>query len=269
MTPSRPCITPVDPQAVEETKQQIRGLVEEINRLAKQDLAPEVFYGEFLQRVVSALAAIGGAVWTVSEDGPLRLIYQINLRQSLPEEQSEDHVRHARLLHRVVKSGEELLVPPYSGAEGDEEAGNPTSYLLVLAPLRTEDSIVGVVEIFQRPTSGPASQRGYLRFLSQMCGLVGEYLRGRRLRQLTDWQSLFSKADRFARTVHDSLEPRTTAYTIANEGRRLIGCDRVSVAVRRGNRCVIDAVSGQDTMDSRANTSWISIQPPLMLLMSM
>jgi hypothetical protein len=245
---------PVDPQAVEETKQQIRGLVEEITRLTKQELAPEVFYGEFLQRVVSALAAIGGAVWIVSEDGPLRLVYQINLRQSMPEEQGEDHARHARLLHRVVRTGEELLVPPYSGAEGDSEAGNPTAYLLVLAPLRSDQRNVGVVEVFQRPRSGPASQRGYLRFLSQMCALAGEYLRGRRLRQLTDWQSLFSKADQFARLVHNSLEPRTTAYTIANEGRRLIGCDRVSVAVRKGNRCVIQAVSGQDTMDTRANT---------------
>ena len=245
---------PVDPQAVEETKQQIRGLVEEITRLTKRDVAPTVFYGEFLQRVVSALAAIGGAVWTQSEEGPLRLMYQINLRESLPEEQGEDHVRHARLLHHVLNTGEESLVPPYSGAEGEEGAGNPTAYLLVLVPIRTEGRVVGVVEVLQRPTSGPASQRGYLRFLTQMSALVGEYLKGRRLRQLTDQQSLFSKADRFAKTVHDSLEPRTTAYTIANEGRRLIGCDRVSVAIKRGNRCRIEAVSGQDTMDARANT---------------
>jgi biotin carboxyl carrier protein len=48
---------------------------------------------------------------------------------------------------------------------------------------------------------------------------------------------------------------RHTAYTIANEGRRLIGCDRVSVAIRRGGRCPIEAVSGQDTFDKRSNVS--------------
>ena len=245
---------PVDPQAVEDTKQQIRGLVDEISRLARQDLAPEVFYGEFLQRVVSALAAVGGAVWVSSDEGPLRLIYQINLRESLPEEQGEDHVRHARLLHRVVNNAEELLVPPFSGAEGEEEAGNPTAYLLVLAPLKSDDRPVGVVEVFQRPNSGPASQRGYLRFLAQMCTIAGEYLKGRRLKQLNDFQSHFTRADQFAKTVHDSLDPRTTSYTIANEGRRLIGVDRVSVAVRKGSRCTVEAVSGQDTMDTRSNT---------------
>ncbi|MCA9265695.1 MAG: HlyD family efflux transporter periplasmic adaptor subunit [Planctomycetales bacterium] len=247
---------PVDPNAVEETKLQIRGLVSEITQLSRQNLEPAVFYGEFLQRVLSALAAVGGAVWIRNEGSGLELANQINLRASFPntDGDSDDLTRHARLLHRVVQSGEELLVPPFSGPPGDEEAGNPTAYLLVLVPIQDDQNIAGVVEIFQRANTGPASQRGYLRFLSEMCVLVGDYLKGRRLRQLNDWQSLFSKVDRFSRTVHEGLDPKTTAYTIANEGRRLIGCDRVSVALRKGTRCKIEAVSGQDTMDTRASS---------------
>ena len=153
----------------------------------------------------------------------------------------------------MIKTGEHLLVPPYSGTAGDEEAGNPTSFLLVLAPIRNLEEVVGIVEIFQRPTSGPASQRGYLRFLSEMCQHVGDYLRGRKLQELTDWQSLFTEVNRLSLAVHEGLDPITTAYTIANEGRRLIGCDRVSVALRKGRRCKIVAVSGQDTMDTRSN----------------
>jgi hypothetical protein len=53
---------------------------------------------------------------------------------------------------------------------------------------------------------------------------------------------------------HASLDPKATAYTIANEGRRLIECDRVSVAILKGRKCVIEAVSGQDTFDKRSNT---------------
>jgi hypothetical protein len=254
-SPSMSTEQPVDPHAIEETKRQIRGLVKEITQLTRQDLEPSVFYGEFLQRVISALAAIGGAVWLVRKGKGLELAYQINLRQTMPEigDSDEDQLRHARLLHRVASQNEQLLVPPYSGAAGDEEAGNPTAYLLVLSPVHEADRAVAIIEIFQRPTSGPASQRGYLRFLSEMSVLVGDYLRGRKLQQLTDWQSLFTEVDRFSQRVHDSLDPRSAAYTIANEGRRLIGADRVSVAIRRGNRCKIEAVSGQDTMDTRAN----------------
>jgi len=58
----------------------------------------------------------------------------------------------------------------------------------------------------------------------------------------------------FAREVHASLDPRDTAYTIANDGRRLIECDRVSVAIRKGRRCHIESVSGQDLFDKRSNT---------------
>ena len=59
---------PVNPQAIEGAKRQIRGLVDEIAQLSKQDLDPQIYYGEFLQRIVTALAAVGGAVWTLTPD---------------------------------------------------------------------------------------------------------------------------------------------------------------------------------------------------------
>jgi multidrug resistance efflux pump len=92
-----------------------------------------------------------------------------------------------------------------------------------------------------------------LRFLLQICEFAGDFLKGRRLRHLADKQSLWEQLETFTRTAHEKLDVRQTAYTIANEGRRLIGCDRVSVAIRHGRRCPIEAVSGQDTPDKRSN----------------
>ncbi|MCL2348530.1 MAG: hypothetical protein FWC50_09765, partial [Planctomycetaceae bacterium] len=57
----------VDAQLIEQTKQQIRALVNEITQLSKSDIAPEEFHGEFLPRVISALAAVGGALWTLDD----------------------------------------------------------------------------------------------------------------------------------------------------------------------------------------------------------
>ena len=74
------------------------------------------------------------------------------------------------------------------------------------------------------------------------------------MRHFSDRQVLWSRLEDFTRSVHSSLDPIETAYTIANEARRLIECDRVSVAIRRGNRCTIEAVSGQDVFDKRSNT---------------
>src|SRR5436190_6418109 len=60
-----------DPQLVAEMKHEINVLVQEVTQLAAQDIAPEEFYGGFLARVVSAMAAAGGAVWLLTDGGVL------------------------------------------------------------------------------------------------------------------------------------------------------------------------------------------------------
>jgi multidrug efflux pump subunit AcrA (membrane-fusion protein) len=244
---------------IEQTKQLIRSLVGEIAQLSKSDVAPEEFYGQFLPRVVSALAAVGGAVWTTNNEGRLALQYQVDLQKTqLRELDEENQLRHGRLLYKALSNGEALLVPPHSGpgeTNGDsEQAANPTDFLLVLGLLKTDLEAVGVVEIFQRTEAGPATQQGYLRFLAQMCDLAGEFLKSHQLRHFSTRQVLWTQLEEFTHRVHASLDPRETAYTIANEGRRLIECDRVSVAIRKGNKCVVAAVSGQDVFNARSNT---------------
>jgi len=244
----------LDPQLIEQTKQQIRSLVNEIAQLAKSEVAPPEFYGEFLPRVVSALAAVGGVVWTLEPEGRLSIGYQINLQETQLRERQEDQVRHGRLIQKVLSSGEGMLVPPHSGTGEEDEAANTTDFLLVFGAIKTDLETVGVVEIFQRPDTSPSTQKGYLRFLLQMCELAGDYFKSRQLRNFSDRQVLWSQLEEFTRMVHASLDPRETAYTIANEGRRLIECDRVSVAIRRGKKCYIEAISGQDLFDKRSNT---------------
>jgi hypothetical protein len=46
---------------------------------------------------------------------------------------------------------------------------------------------------------------------------------------------------------------KETACIVANEGRRLIGCDRVSIAIKKGRKCKVQAISGQDTIENRSN----------------
>jgi hypothetical protein len=247
---------PLDPQLIEQTKQHIRSLVGEIAQLSKAEIAPEEFYGQFLPRVVSALAAEGGAVWTLNPEGRLALQYQIDLQKTGLGEREEAQAQHGRLLYKALSSSEGLLVPPHSGPgdEQDDQAANATDFLLVLGLLKTDLETVGLVEVFQRADSGPSTQMGYLRFLMQMCELAGDYLKSHQLRHFTDRQVLWTQLEDFSRVVHVSLDPRETAYTIANEGRRLIDCDRLSVAIRKGKHCTIEAISGQDLFDKRSNT---------------
>lgn len=243
----------VNQQTVEDTKAQIRGLVNEIAALAKGGATAEEFYPELLSKIITALAAAGGAIWMLDEDRQLKLQYQINAEPSILAEDTDDANRHQRLIRRAAGAGQSLLVPPYSGTTDGDAEGNPTRYLLVLGALQHEGQNDGLIEIFQRPDTAPETQRGYLRFLQQMCELASEWLRGQKLRTLGDRQTLWQQSDSFARAAHESLDLKETAHIVANEGRRLIGCDRVSVAIKKGRKCVVEAISGQDTIENRSN----------------
>lgn len=242
-----------DQRLIQQTKQQIRMLVNEIAQLAQSDVSVEDFYDEFLPRVVSALASVGGAVWTLEETGNLQLQYQINLQSSGLVEDPDLQHRHALLLKKVIDNDVATLVPPQSGSSDDEESGNPSDHLLILAPIKVDQESYGIVEIFQRPNGGPTTQRGYLRFLVQMCELASDFFKNRRLRLFQERQHLWERLEQFLQSIHKSLDLCETIYTIANEARELIEVDRVSVALLRGHRCDVEAVSGLDSVDRRAD----------------
>lgn len=242
-----------EPELVDQTRQQIRGLVAEIEGMVRAQVSPEEFYQGFLHRVVAALAAIGGAVWTVDEEGRLTLSANINLAETRLNQSEEDLQRHGKLLRKFLTAGQGGLVQPrYANAEDD--SSNPTDTLLVLGILKSDQEVRGVVEVFQRTGGRPAVEHGYLRFVTQMCDLAEDYLKTRQLRLFTDRQAIWTQLEQFTRSAHGSLDPRVACYTLANEGRRLIDCDRVSLAVRRGRSYRIEAVSGQETFDKRSNT---------------
>jgi hypothetical protein len=102
---------------VEQTKRQIRSLVNEVTELSKSDIAASEFYPSVLQKVVNALAARGGAVWLLDGENGLRLAHHIDISPNLVDANNSEAVSHGRLLGRLIQRGAPELVPPYSGSE--------------------------------------------------------------------------------------------------------------------------------------------------------
>ena len=238
---------------VENTKRHIRTLVNEITELSKSDAKAAEYYPAVLQRIISALAASGGAIWMVDDEGNMRLAHQIQMDPGLMQANNQEAMLHGRLLTRLFSQGRAELIPPMSGSGEESGDGNPTRYLLVTAPLVSNKSPVGLLEVMQRPDSPAEAQRGYLRFLEHMTKLMGEWIQGNTLQQVSNRQEMWQQSDQFARLVHDNLDLNDTAYTIVNEGRRLIECDRVSVAMLKGGKLKVIAISGQDSIENRSN----------------
>jgi biotin carboxyl carrier protein len=247
----------VDVNLLEQTRKQINRLVEEIARLTEMDMAPSDYYGEFLQRVLSAVAAPAGAVWVRTPQGHLQLQYQVNIRQVGLDRSEADRQSHDELLRLSAQMARPQMFPPHSGTGAGEEGkpapGNPTDYVILMAPIMVDKQVAGLVEVWQDADRNPNAQQGFLQFITRMAELASAYTRNHQLRQMVGQQTLWTQLEAFARQIHGSLNPMEVGYLVANEGRRLVECDRVSVAQRRGKKTVIEAISGADVVEKRSN----------------
>ena len=240
-------------EALAEAWRQIDDLVDEIAKLSRTALPAVEFYTELLDRVVCGMAAVGGIVWTRVLDGRLHPTCKNGPVPDGLAAGSDGPTSHIRLLETVLQSGKSRDAPPYSGhGEGDQGA-NPTEFHLILAPWTVDGVPAGVIEIFQRAGASPGAVRGYLHLLEVLGELVADFHRTHQLHNFRQQASESEQIRLFAERVHGSVELRDAAYAVVNEGRRLVGCDRLSVLIRRGVGYRLAAVSGVDTVDRRAN----------------
>ena len=214
--------------------QELDEVIEAVARLSGSEISAPEFHAELLDRIVPALGAVGGALWTRHADAGLRLDYQVNLEGAGLTGGAEAQRSHAQLVERVLQTGQAKAVPPRSGRADADQGANPSEFVLLSCPWKFEDEWAGVVELIQRPGLGPAAERGFLNFLTAICELVADFHRNYQLRVSKERMDLLGQFEQFTQRIHGSLDLRTTAYRVANEGRRLIGCDRVSVAVGGG-----------------------------------
>lgn len=242
---------------IERTNREINLLVEEVARLADREVPPAEFFGEFLKRVLMVLVAPAGAIWLRTPQGHLQLQFHINLPQIGLDQSQEGRQSHDELLREGIQQGRPGHFPPrWSGGSkeaGSPGPGNPTDYSILVAPVLTDRNVTGLVEVFQSPNRDPKAIRGFVQFLMRMADLVARYLRNHQLRQMMGQQQVWTQLENFSRQIHTSLNPTEVAYLVANEGRRLVECDRISVAVRQGSKVTIEAISGADVVEKRSN----------------
>ena len=247
----------VDLKVIEETRRHINRLLEEVSRLAESELPPSEFYAEMLKRVLSAMAAPAGAVWTRTQHGNLQLAFQINMREIGLDKSDEGKLAHDELLRQAVLQPQPLHLLPHSGAgpveEGKPAAANPTDYLLLLAPILLNNQVAGFLEVWQSPDRPFSAVPGFLQFMSTMADLAARYGRNQLMGQMVGQQQVWTQLEAFARQIHASLKPMEVAYLVANEGRRLVDCDRLTVGVRYGKKTRVESVSGCDIVEKRSN----------------
>ena len=176
----------------------------------------------------------------------------------------EPQPRHAEVIASVLKSGQSRLLAPTSSRRPMTPPGTQPdpSWSFRLGPSTARR--MGVIEIFQRSGVSPRTQQGYLAFLDAIGDLIGDYCRNCLFRDFRLRAGDWTRLAQFVRRLHGSLDLSVTAYAIANDGRSLLGCDRVTVLVGRGGR-FRRLPSAESRLSAAAQAScgdWSNCRPP-------
>ena len=158
--------------------------------------------------------------------------------------------QHERFLTQVGGSTGVRIAPPR--AAGSTGLSHASPYLLVACPVVLEGRAIRIVEVWQRPEVSPEAARGYADVLSALCELAADFHRRARLQELQERESQWDRARQFCEHLQRPLDLQAVAFAVANEGRRVLGADRITVVVRRRGRLRVQAISGLDSFDPRA-----------------
>lgn len=231
-------------------RERVLALARQIEDLSHSDTDEATYYPEFLKRLLSAVGAPAGVIWMKGPGGNVNPKCEQGLALTGYREAPDADRLNAGLLSDVFQTGQSGM---YGGGERTDKQ-TPTNHLYVLSPILNGKECVGVVEVFQRPDTDPRARPGYLQFIEQMCGYASRYVKlreeGTQEAPPTDFWREFN---RFSVDLQRSLNVKEVAATAANDGRQLIRCDRVSVAVFHGKQLRMRAVSGQETVNRKSN----------------
>ena len=232
-------------------RRQVEHAIEQLGALSGSALTPGEFYQELLRKGLDGIDAPAGAVWIKSPQGFLQQQCQQNIAQIGLDDRPDGRNAHNQLLRFAFEKGKPGILGPRQRAEGERAAGNPTDYSLALAPIIDEDNqTLGILEIFQKPNWNP---QDLVTYTIQVAGYASNYLRNTSNRKVAGQEQIWTQIEVFSRQVHSSLNPTEVAYVVANEGRRLIGCDRISVGIRHGRKVTIESVSGADVVEKASS----------------
>ena len=214
----------------------VDAVLDELDRLATGDSGAEQFYAALFARLGS-LGCRATAIWGLAGG-------EVRLERHSPGTDGElASPAQMSAIQEAIAAGRPKLLAT-GGAKGRS----------LVAPWKIAEAPEGALQVWPEGDAPSSADEGYLRLLGAIAEIVAAFRtrqEQQRLRQQLDQQGRIGP---FTESLHASLEPADVAYKIANDGRVLLGCDRMAVAVRRGRRYKVQAVSGAEHVHRRSES---------------
>jgi multidrug efflux pump subunit AcrA (membrane-fusion protein) len=232
--------------------QELEEVLAELAQLARSPLAPDEFYDRALSASIRALSAVGGVVWLRTPSGALQPLVQSNWQNVGPGDAGARAAHESRLSEAAESEGVvshidgnvPLLLAPVRLSTDAEQS-----------PAQRGAATAAIFEIVPRADASPSAHRGCEQFLTALCEVAAEFHLHHDLARLRGDEAYREQLVRLGSLVHRHIDLAPTAYTVANEGRRVVGCDRLSVLALSGRRCRLLATSGASRVERRSGAA--------------
>lgn len=230
----------------------IERTIDRIAEIARTDIEPGRFFREVLESTVQVGGATRSLLWRAEPQGGWELMGEI------PQGEQRDAwfiESRQELLTDVARGAEVKVLRGSDSRVGASANGHSANHFQVLAPVRLADQVVAILESDHNNIESGRLPADLVHFLAMLCELTAEFLSGRELLQLRRARDQWQRWDVYSQRLWQSLDLDAVCATIANDGRLLVECDRVSVAIRRGNVFQLKAVSGTSRIEPRASST--------------
>lgn len=205
-----------------------------------------------LERLLAGVAGVAAAVWDREPSGQFALRAQRRLATPGVDDAWSDPRLRTAAFEAALEARRPLAASPGATA-GTAGFNNPTAQVLVLGPILLDDEPLGVIELYLPADVDEAGREGVRHLVSVVGEVWAEFQRRREFRLL--------RAEAIAQRQFTDLAARLQAhwqlaplsYTLANDGRLWVECDRLSVLVVDEGRARVQATSGVDQVDSRSS----------------
>ena len=214
---------------------EIDATLDALEQLSRSLTDERDFYSQFLGLAAGPIEAAAGCAWTPGPQGKLSCTVSLGPDAELVKTRVEQ-----QRLSALRDNSLELV-----GDEGSRRTA--------LSAVITSGSEVRRLLALYLSSEVPAvAHQGYLQYMEAIAEIAARFEYESDRRYLTERHGEVRGVEQLALAIHRDWDLSRVAYAIANEGRTFLNCDRLSVAVRRGRRFVILAVSGADVVERRS-----------------
>jgi multidrug efflux pump subunit AcrA (membrane-fusion protein) len=228
-----------DERLDDEAWREIDQCLADVSALAAQPLDDREFYSAVVEKARWALTASAASTWIRDGEGEW---FEFTRAADGAAEGS-----HRQQVAQVAARREPRLLPPRS-------AGNSGAAACAMAPVVVDGCVLAVIEVFTAADSSTSAMEGQRRFVVALADCAAEYHRNALLRQLRGREAWWRNFADFSARIADARDLSRAAMEMANGARSLLNADRASIVSWSQGRARMQAVSGVDAFDRRAET---------------